>query len=263
MSNTLKPCPMCDGEARPNTITYAEGGDEERLNGQRTFHGVNCIVCGLNSRGIIGSLTIAEAAERWNRRAAPRVRAETGPVNQCDGCRRGMPMEHRVHRHTEATRRVAEREDGAFYPEMIACTKQLAELPQGSLPDDILIVGKAFDDGLFVRSTQDDSDDAWQMKFIGPLGALSRLIDFAHSGASSSPAPEREALLCQIIERVTGHEWIISTAWDGKDFGYVVNEKDGEPDAKGSQHYKQRMETFAPSAIEAGLRALTEKPANG
>ena len=50
---------------------------------------------------------------------------------------------------------------------------------QGSLADDILTVCKAFDDGLFVRSIQNDSDDAWQLKFIGPLGALSRLLRYA------------------------------------------------------------------------------------
>lgn len=47
------------------------------------------------------------------------------PLNQCDGCRRGMPLAHGVHRHTDETRRAAQREGGASYPDMIGCTKPL------------------------------------------------------------------------------------------------------------------------------------------
>jgi Zn ribbon nucleic-acid-binding protein len=41
-----------------------------QLNGQDTFHGVNCIHCGTNNRGLLGSLPPDEAAAHWNERVA-------------------------------------------------------------------------------------------------------------------------------------------------------------------------------------------------
>jgi hypothetical protein len=66
---SLLPCPFCGGEARPNTMRTS---DKEmiRLNGRDTFHGVNCVMCGADTRGLLGSATPEQAAERWNRRAS-------------------------------------------------------------------------------------------------------------------------------------------------------------------------------------------------
>lgn len=63
----LKPCPFCGGEAAMNTMRTS-CKITIRLNGQDTFHGVNCIICGTSTLGIIGAKTEAEAREKWNRR---------------------------------------------------------------------------------------------------------------------------------------------------------------------------------------------------
>lgn len=70
--SALKPlldCPFCGGKAALNTIKYDPRNDIVRLNGQDVFHGVNCISCGADTRGIVGSKTQEEAAAKWNRRA--------------------------------------------------------------------------------------------------------------------------------------------------------------------------------------------------
>lgn len=68
-SLTLKPCPLCGSEAALNTCRTSDR-EYIRLNGRDTGHGVNCIRCGLNNRGIaIGYASEQEAADAWNRRA--------------------------------------------------------------------------------------------------------------------------------------------------------------------------------------------------
>lgn len=75
-SLTLKPCPLCGSEAALNTCRTSDR-EYIRLNGRDTGHGVNCIRCGLNNRGIaIGYASEQEAADAWNRRAPV---SETGP----------------------------------------------------------------------------------------------------------------------------------------------------------------------------------------
>lgn len=69
MSETLKPCPFCGGDAAFNTTRYSEDCDTARLNGQTLFHGVNCVVCGGKMHGIVGYKTKGRAAAAWNRRA--------------------------------------------------------------------------------------------------------------------------------------------------------------------------------------------------
>lgn len=67
----LLPCPFCGGVAGINTCRTS---DREflRMNGwdSDTGYGVNCIVCGVNNRGIAyGFRTKEQAVEAWNRRA--------------------------------------------------------------------------------------------------------------------------------------------------------------------------------------------------
>jgi Lar family restriction alleviation protein len=59
MSEELKPCPFCGGEAA--SVTYP--GD-----GRGQSYAVNCIACGVNNRGRVGWPTNEEAASAWNRR---------------------------------------------------------------------------------------------------------------------------------------------------------------------------------------------------
>jgi Lar family restriction alleviation protein len=64
----LKPCPFCGGEAAMGSIKYGSGSEIPRLNGQSTFYGANCIVCGATTMGLVGAKTEDSAADRWNRR---------------------------------------------------------------------------------------------------------------------------------------------------------------------------------------------------
>lgn len=66
---SLLPCPFCGGEARPNTMRTSDQ-DTIRLNGRDTFHGVNCIKCGADTRGLLGAATPEQAAVKWNIRAS-------------------------------------------------------------------------------------------------------------------------------------------------------------------------------------------------
>lgn len=80
MTNELKPCPMCNCEARPNTSTYSPQSDVAKLNNQHIFHGVNCIACGLS----LGEYkTPSDAAAAWNRRApvAEQQTAQWQPIS--------------------------------------------------------------------------------------------------------------------------------------------------------------------------------------
>ncbi len=65
----LLPCPFCGGRAAPNTVTYASDHVREQGWKQGTFHGINCVLCGTNNRGIVGFETEDEAAAHWNVRA--------------------------------------------------------------------------------------------------------------------------------------------------------------------------------------------------
>lgn len=64
----LLPCPMCGGTAAANTVRYSAKHVAEQQWEQDTFHGVNCITCGLDNKGIVGNLTPEIAAAAWNRR---------------------------------------------------------------------------------------------------------------------------------------------------------------------------------------------------
>lgn len=66
----LLPCPCCGGEAAFNT-TRTTCRETIKLNKRDTGYGVNCVVCGINNRGLVlGYESKALAAEAWNRRAA-------------------------------------------------------------------------------------------------------------------------------------------------------------------------------------------------
>lgn len=67
----LLPCPFCGGEAAFNTARTS-CKDTIRLNGQDTFHGVNCIKCGVHNNGLgLGYKTQERAHAHWNIRAWP------------------------------------------------------------------------------------------------------------------------------------------------------------------------------------------------
>lgn len=66
----LLPCPFCYGEASFNIVRYGEKAVAEQGWYQDEFHGVNCIICGVNNIGIRGHDTKDEAAEAWNTRAS-------------------------------------------------------------------------------------------------------------------------------------------------------------------------------------------------
>ena len=68
VSIDLLPCPFCGGQAAFSTIKYPEKSDTAKLNGQDTFYGISCVICGGSSLGLIGSWTKETAAERWNKR---------------------------------------------------------------------------------------------------------------------------------------------------------------------------------------------------
>jgi hypothetical protein len=63
------PCPFCGGEACFNTVTYRDKTVKEQRWAQHTFHGVNCVCCGVSNRSVRGYETQERAAELWNRRA--------------------------------------------------------------------------------------------------------------------------------------------------------------------------------------------------
>jgi hypothetical protein len=62
---------MCGGEAALNRVTYSRKTVREQAWEQDTFHGVNCITCGLNNKGLVGYRTPEAAAIAWNKRHEP------------------------------------------------------------------------------------------------------------------------------------------------------------------------------------------------
>jgi len=68
MEKILLPCPFCGGKASLNTTRYAKDSDIARLNKRTVFYGVNCISCGTDSTGLVGSRSQAEAMKKWNKR---------------------------------------------------------------------------------------------------------------------------------------------------------------------------------------------------
>jgi Zn ribbon nucleic-acid-binding protein len=64
----LLPCPFCGGEAAHGTVTYDSASARKQWWTQETFFSVNCVVCGVNNRGLVGHRTRQEAAVAWNRR---------------------------------------------------------------------------------------------------------------------------------------------------------------------------------------------------
>jgi hypothetical protein len=69
-SKELLPCPFCGGEAAANQVRYHDKMIREQEWSQDTFHGVNCVLCGVNNLGLVGHRTPEKAAERWNTRLA-------------------------------------------------------------------------------------------------------------------------------------------------------------------------------------------------
>lgn len=65
----LLPCPFCGCEAAFNSVKYSAEAVAYQHWDQDTFHGVNCIECGVSNTSIRGYDTQAEAAEAWNKRA--------------------------------------------------------------------------------------------------------------------------------------------------------------------------------------------------
>ena len=91
---------------------------------------------------------------------------------------------------------------------------------------------------------------------VGIRRRLQELQDAAKSELTALRARvERGEAGWEAFDRVQRNDWIIATAYDGQNFGYVVNTRDGEP-RNGSQHFKQEMQTFAPTAREAAVKGL-------
>ena len=97
--NELKPCPFCGGEAASNTMRTSDS-KIIKMNGQDTFHGVNCIACGANNRGMLGYKTKEQAIQAWN------TRHEATQDSYCNckiGVCEGKEAKRCVFRHCEAT----------------------------------------------------------------------------------------------------------------------------------------------------------------
>lgn len=71
MSESLKSCPFCGGNAAFATITYGEQTRREQDLPDAPMHYVSCTHCAANTLGIWGSRTTEDAAHRWNSRAEP------------------------------------------------------------------------------------------------------------------------------------------------------------------------------------------------
>jgi len=64
----LLPCPFCGGEAAFGTTRYSDSTVKEQAWKQDVFYSVNCIVCAATTKGLAGSLSQTEAANKWNKR---------------------------------------------------------------------------------------------------------------------------------------------------------------------------------------------------
>lgn len=71
------------------------------------------------------------------------------------------------------------------------------------------------------------------------------------------------ARLRRVIRRVADCEWIISTAYNGTDFGHQVNARDAVQQEEGPTRYTAMPGTFAENPADAGLLGLValERPA--
>lgn len=74
----LLPCPFCGGEAAPNTTRYGEKTISEQGWDQDTYHGVNCIVCGVNNVSVRGFESEENAASAWNTRTFDPAQGQPG-----------------------------------------------------------------------------------------------------------------------------------------------------------------------------------------
>ena len=71
---TLKPCPMCGGEAsHEGVVRYNEAMVKKDKLGQSEFYFCNCPRCGLSNVGITGFYTVDQAITAWNRREGQSV----------------------------------------------------------------------------------------------------------------------------------------------------------------------------------------------
>lgn len=71
VNGALKPCPFCGGEAAYGTVMYSDAVRHADGRRQRELHFINCIVCGVDARGLQGQFSKREAADFWNRRHVP------------------------------------------------------------------------------------------------------------------------------------------------------------------------------------------------
>lgn len=68
MSDKLKPCPFCGGEAHFGRVVYPDKMVKENGWDQCQFSFISCAMCGGSNRGLVGFRTNEEAAEHWNKR---------------------------------------------------------------------------------------------------------------------------------------------------------------------------------------------------
>ena len=67
-------CPFCGGEAAHGKVTYPKDSSVARLNGQRIFYYISCVLCGASNQGLAGYKSAPEAAYTWNTRAPDPLR---------------------------------------------------------------------------------------------------------------------------------------------------------------------------------------------
>jgi Lar family restriction alleviation protein len=71
MSEELKPCPFCGGKASDRgKMKYHKSHDAFFADGTRILKSyfVNCIVCGVSNKGLVGHQTREKAVDKWNTR---------------------------------------------------------------------------------------------------------------------------------------------------------------------------------------------------
>lgn len=101
----LLPCPFCGGKASFGT------GASEGVGG----HFIECGKCNASTALVfpLKDDVTRELLDRWNARS---IRSERGtPINQCDGCQRGLPVVNGKHDLTGTA--------GSYPGEVMACTK--------------------------------------------------------------------------------------------------------------------------------------------
>lgn len=68
MTETLKSCPFCNGEAHIGTVKYSDNCDEVKLNNRNTGYFGQCIQCSATMQQGLSYETEEIATKKWNRR---------------------------------------------------------------------------------------------------------------------------------------------------------------------------------------------------